>query len=97
MTSKDAYMFPITASCVLMGLYVVFKYINERYIDFLIKCYIVLLGTISSGFTIQRFIKPLFPKNEWERTFSIPFIPIINPKPKVEDGDKEPEPVSIYI
>lgn len=62
MTSKDAYMFPITASCVLMGLYVVFKYINQKYIDILITCYIILLGTISSGLTIQRFIKPFFPK-----------------------------------
>ena len=38
MTSKDAYMFPVVGSCVLFGLYMLFKVFSKEYINMLVSC-----------------------------------------------------------
>jgi len=47
MTSKDAYMFPLVASCFLFGLYIVFKLFSAEWVNFLLTSYVILLGFYS--------------------------------------------------
>ncbi|KAF9167161.1 hypothetical protein DFQ27_007187 [Actinomortierella ambigua] len=44
MSLEDAYMFPIFGSAVLFGLYLVFRYIDKSYVNYLITAYFSLLG-----------------------------------------------------
>jgi len=44
MTQKDAYMFPVIASCALFGLYIVFKIFSKDYINLLLSGYFFVLG-----------------------------------------------------
>jgi minor histocompatibility antigen H13 len=54
MTAKDAYMFPVVGSCVLCGLYVLFKFLNKDYVNMLLKAYIFCLGV----FAMAGVVKP---------------------------------------
>ena len=44
MTQKDAYMFPVIASCALFGLYLVFNIFSKEYINLLLSGYFFVLG-----------------------------------------------------
>ncbi|KAG0227881.1 hypothetical protein BGW42_002535 [Actinomortierella wolfii] len=44
MSLEDAYMFPIFGSAVLFGLYLVFRFIDKSYVNYLITAYFSLLG-----------------------------------------------------
>ena len=44
MTQKDAFMFPVVGSCVLFGLFLVFKYFNKDYVNLLFHIYFSLIG-----------------------------------------------------
>ncbi|KAI9291011.1 hypothetical protein K502DRAFT_321806 [Neoconidiobolus thromboides FSU 785] len=46
-SSEDAYMFPIYGSGALFGLYLLFKYINKEYINYLLSAYIAIAGCFS--------------------------------------------------
>ncbi|RKP37549.1 peptidase A22B, signal peptide peptidase, partial [Dimargaris cristalligena] len=43
-STEDAYMFPVYGSCVLFGLYLVFKYLNKEYITYLLGAYFSIIG-----------------------------------------------------
>jgi hypothetical protein len=45
MTSSDAKSFPIVGSCVLFGLYVLFKVCPKEYVNALLTTYFVVLGS----------------------------------------------------
>lgn len=53
MTHKDAYMFPIFGSCVLFGLYLLFKFLSKEYINYLLTAYFLLFGI---GILFDRFV-----------------------------------------
>jgi minor histocompatibility antigen H13 len=55
MTSKDAMMFPVIASCALLGLYILFSVFNKEYINYLMTGYFVILG----AFAMSRFQTPI--------------------------------------
>ena len=64
MTQKDAYMFPVIASCALFGLYIVFKIFSKDYINLLLSGYFFVLGifalshmagNFNSFFLLNRF------------------------------------------
>lgn len=44
LTSAEAWMFPVLGSCVLFGMYLVFKYIDRRYVDVLLAAYFGAVG-----------------------------------------------------
>ena len=52
----DAKMFPVYASCSLLGLYLLLKNINPDYLNILIKCYISLAGIPVIMFMIASFL-----------------------------------------
>jgi len=51
MSSKDAMMFPIIGSCVLFGLFLLFKFFAKEYLNLLFTFYFLLLGCMSVAMT----------------------------------------------
>ena len=45
MTSSDAKSFPIIGSCVLFGLYILFKVVPKDILNAILSSYFVILGT----------------------------------------------------
>jgi len=62
MKAKDAYMFPIIGSCVLFGLYVLFKLFSKEYINLLLTLYFLFFGVMAVSATIRPLVLPFFPK-----------------------------------
>eukprot|EP00095_Tigriopus_kingsejongensis_P001075 snap_masked-scaffold1123_size61443-processed-gene-0.3 protein:Tk01075 transcript:snap_masked-scaffold1123_size61443-processed-gene-0.3-mRNA-1 annotation:"hypothetical protein DAPPUDRAFT_303875" len=58
MTSKDAAMFPIIASCALFGLYVFFQIFSKDHINLLLSVYFFVLGI----FALTHMVSPLVTK-----------------------------------
>lgn len=70
MTTKDAAMFPIIASCALFGLYGFFQIFNKEYINLLLSLYFFVLGV----FALSHMISPFISKNILTH-LSVPIIP----------------------
>merc|ERR1712142_636408 len=51
MSSKDAAMFPIIASCTLFGIYMIFKVFSKEYINLLLTVYFFALGVLALAHT----------------------------------------------
>ena len=78
-SSDDAWMFPIGGSVMLVGLYVLFKYLNKDYLNYLFTAYFGVIGVFAvsnvlpfiSGSELIRLvlrdIKEL--QDVWERRF----------------------------
>ena len=49
MKQKDAWIFPVIGSGVLLGLYFLFKFFNEKYLNILLHIYFTLIGSFSIG------------------------------------------------
>ena len=47
MKQKDTSLFPFIGSSVLLGLFLLFKFFNEKYLNILLQIYFTLLGTIN--------------------------------------------------
>jgi len=81
MKQKDAWLFPVMGSAVLFGLYLLFKFFNEKYLNVLLHIYFVLIGSFSIGQLIEEKIN----EKEPFKTFNdkivlyIPKIPYFNP------------------
>uniref|UniRef100_A0A336LH20 CSON007940 protein n=1 Tax=Culicoides sonorensis TaxID=179676 RepID=A0A336LH20_CULSO len=63
MTSKDAMMFPLIASCSLFGIYLIFKIFSKDHINLLLTGYFFLLGVMALTHLLTPFCSPLFPKS----------------------------------
>ncbi|XP_059078855.1 LOW QUALITY PROTEIN: minor histocompatibility antigen H13-like [Tigriopus californicus] len=61
MTSADAAMFPIIASCALFGLYVFFQIFSKDHINLLLSVYFFVLGIFALTHMVSPFIKRLIP------------------------------------
>lgn len=61
MTSKDAMLFPIIASCALFGLYMFFKIFSKEYINLLLTVYFFFLGVMSLSHFLSPVIGSLIP------------------------------------
>jgi len=77
LTKKDAYMFPVVGSCVLFGLYMLFKLFSKEYINMLLTGYFLLFGvaavttTLSPVFALVR--PPADGVKPWEYTIHFPW------------------------
>ena len=58
MTTKDAAMFPIIASCALFGLYLFFRLFSKEHINLLLSVYFFVLGI----FALTHMVAPLITK-----------------------------------
>jgi minor histocompatibility antigen H13 len=63
MTSKDAMMFPLIASCSLFGIYLIFKVFSKDHINLLLTGYFFLLGVMALTHMLTPFLSPYFPKS----------------------------------
>lgn len=61
MTSKDAMMFPLIASCALFGLYVIFKIFSKDHINLLLAVYFFFLGVLALSHLLSPVIGSLIP------------------------------------
>lgn len=61
MTSKDAMMFPLIASCALFGLFIFFKIFNKDYINLLLTGYFFFLGILALAHLLSPVIGSLIP------------------------------------
>ncbi|CAB3987405.1 Minor histocompatibility antigen H13 [Paramuricea clavata] len=59
MTHKDAMMFPLVASCALLGLYIVFKLFNKEYLNLLLALYFFVLGVLALTHLLKPNVAPL--------------------------------------
>lgn len=67
-------MFPVVGSCVLFGLYLLFKLFSKEYINMLLTLYFLVFGVMAVGATLRPFIAPFFSKSlqdEKPKTFSL--------------------------
>ena len=82
MKQKDAWLFPVIGSGVLLGLYLLFKFFNDKYLNVLLHIYFTLLGSFSIGQLIEEKINKKEPFSTYEKQdlFSIPKIPYFNPE-----------------
>ncbi len=85
MKQKDAWLFPVIGSSVLLGLYLLFKFFNDKYLNILLHIYFTLIGSFSIGQLIEEKIidKEPFKSLGEQDLFTIPKIPYFNP-----DGSK---------
>jgi len=83
MTAHDAYMFPLIGSGVLFGLYMLFKYFNPEWINWLLSAYFLILGFISLSKTFSPILAPFLPELAKQKIteFTIPVIPYVIEKP----------------
>ncbi|XP_067678752.1 minor histocompatibility antigen H13-like isoform X1 [Haliotis asinina] len=74
MSSKDAAMFPIIASCTLLGIYIVFQLFSKEYINLLLAVYFFFLGVLALAHiaspVVSKFIPPSFPNLDYHLTFT---------------------------
>ena len=63
MTSKDAMMFPVIASCALFGLYVLFRVFSKEYINYLMTGYFVILGAMAITHLLAPVLRKLTPNS----------------------------------
>ena len=81
MKQKDAWLFPVMGSAVLFGLYLLFKFFNEKYLNTLLTIYFVIIGAFSIGQLIEEKINEKEPFKTYNDKIiiTIPKIPYINP------------------
>jgi minor histocompatibility antigen H13 len=83
MTQKDAYMFPVIGSCVLFGLFLVFKFFNKDYVNILFHIYFSVVGlyTIACIFYEKLSDFGYFTEMTKNEVFEVPVIPYMTEKP----------------
>lgn len=61
MTTKDAAMFPLIASCALFGLYLFFKIFSKEHINLLLTVYFFFLGVFALAHILSPIVSKLVP------------------------------------
>jgi minor histocompatibility antigen H13 len=76
---QDALRFPLYGSAVLVGLFVLFKFLPKDLVNAILAAYFVVLGTVAITATILPFAELLFPGSQraTEFNFKVPKIPFI--------------------
>ncbi|CAL1289951.1 unnamed protein product [Larinioides sclopetarius] len=63
MSNKDAAMFPVIASCALLGLYIFFKIFSKEYINLLVTLYFFGLGVLALTHILSPFVSKFVPES----------------------------------
>ena len=64
--------FPLIGSAVLLGLFLLFKFLPQHLVNTVLTAYFVLIGIFAITVTISPFMAPLFPQASRERVFKLP-------------------------
>eukprot|EP00002_Diphylleia_rotans_P025904 TRINITY_DN5143_c0_g1_i1.p1 TRINITY_DN5143_c0_g1~~TRINITY_DN5143_c0_g1_i1.p1 ORF type:complete len:380 (+),score=86.24 TRINITY_DN5143_c0_g1_i1:63-1202(+) len=63
MSQKDAYMFPIIGSCVLLSLYMLIRFLHKDLVNLLLSAYFLFLGVFALSNTIQPILAKILPSS----------------------------------
>jgi len=79
MQTKDAYMFPLIASVMLSGLYVVYKLFDKYYVNMVLRVYFLLFGVLALCAQFGEVASGILPKGVLDAIdnafhFRIPFL-----------------------
>ncbi|KAI8875803.1 hypothetical protein K501DRAFT_201846 [Backusella circina FSU 941] len=61
LSTSDAYMFPVIGSGVLFSMYLVFRYLDKKYIDYLITTYFSVMGCAAVTKALLMLTRKLIP------------------------------------
>ncbi|EQC33635.1 hypothetical protein SDRG_08739 [Saprolegnia diclina VS20] len=76
MTKEDAYMFPVVGSCMLLGLYILFKFFDKDMVNLLLTSYFALIGTYSLTEAFSPLVRAVaFSETErhYKRSIALPY------------------------
>jgi minor histocompatibility antigen H13 len=63
LSAQDAYMFPVIGSCVLFGLYLLFKFFSKDWVNLLLMSYFLIFGVLAVSATIRPLVRQFLPKS----------------------------------
>ena len=61
LSSGDAYMFPVIGSCVLFSMYLAFKFLDKKYINYVLTAYFSVMGCAAVTKTLLMAVKKIVP------------------------------------
>lgn len=67
LTSSDAMWFPIMGSCVLFGLFLIFRYLNKEYVNMLLGFYFGVVGWLALTQAIVSTSRGFVSKSVWKK------------------------------
>ncbi|KAK9852089.1 hypothetical protein WJX84_002949 [Apatococcus fuscideae] len=76
MSRKDAMRFPIIGSAILLGLFLLFKFLPKDLVNRALTLYFVLLGLLAIASTLAPFVHAIMPTDLAEREIKLPSISI---------------------
>ena len=69
---QDALTFPLIGSAVLLGLFLLFKFLPQDLINTILAGYFVLIGIAAITVTISPFVALGFPARAQQRSYKLP-------------------------
>jgi minor histocompatibility antigen H13 len=63
LSSGDAYMFPVIGSCVLFSMYLAFKFLDKKYINYVLTGYFSIMGCAAVTKSFLMVFKKIVPKS----------------------------------
>jgi len=90
MERKDALWFPIMAGCTLVGLFVLFKFLDKDLVNLLITAYVSVISVFICANEFFPLVRLVFPSSEtvFELRVKIPYLYKMFGAPKKTDADK---------
>jgi len=73
LSKSDAYWFPVFGSGVLFGLYLMFRFLNKDYINYLLTAYFALMGTFSLSKVFNFGLESVVP----ERFYMFDYVTVL--------------------
>ena len=73
---QDAMTFPLIGSAVLLGLFLLFKFLPKELVNSVLTGYFVLIGIFAVTITILPFVDPIFPAASREKRRAVPKISV---------------------
>jgi len=71
MSTKEALMFPVIASCTLFGIYIVFQIFSKEYINLLLAFYFFALGVVALTRTSHPFLAKYFKCSFFDESYDL--------------------------
>ena len=68
--------FPLIGSAILLGLFLLFKFLPKELVNRVLTLYFVLLGLLAVATTLAPFVKTLMPAGLAQREIKLPSISI---------------------
>lgn len=77
MKTKDVYMFPIIGGVTLTSLYLVFKFLDQYYVNLVLSSYFLIFGFAAIAWTLQPLFSKFLGSKKPLFVFTIPKIPLL--------------------